>query len=497
MGFIRDLLIAALVGPGMISDAFFVAFKIPNLFRRMFAEGAFSAGFVPIFSSILEKLGKDSAQKFAEESLVFLCIVLGILIALFEIFMPIVMLGLAPGFIADPEKFELTVTLSRITFPYLLFISLVSLYGGVLNSVGRFATGAATPILLNISLIGALLGFRDFLPTTSHALAWGVAVAGVAQLIWMIYATAKAGYVLKLRLPRSSKRIRKLIRRMIPAAFGSGVAQINIAVDILIASLLPAGSISYLFFADRLTQLPLGVIGAATGTVLLPVLSREYELKDYVAASKTFNKAIKIALLFSLPATVALIVASAPIVQVLFERGKFSLDDTYNTASAVWAYAIGIPAYVMIKVLSPGFFARGDTKTPVIIGIFALLINIIFNLLLMGPMLHVGLALATTISAYFNASLLLFVVIRRGYLVPSEEVLRAIPRIIVSSLALMGFIWLAINLLSHLLNGTNIEQISSLGFIVLCSIVFYTFMCHVTGGARFSTIRKILKGNNN
>ena len=198
-----------------------------------------------------------------------------------------------------------------------------------------------------------------------------------------------------------------------------------------------------------------------------------------------------------MPAAVALIVASTPIVQVLFERGKFSLDDTHNTASAVWAYAIGIPAYVMIKVLSPGFFARGDTKTPVIIGIFALLVNIVFNLLLMGPMLHVGLALATTISAYFNASLLLFVVIRRGYLVPSEEVLRAIPRIIVSSLALMGFIWLAINLLSPLLNGTNIEQISSLGFIVLCSIVFYTFMSHVTGGARFNTIREILKGNNN
>ena len=250
LGFVRDILIAAFVGAGTVGDAFFVAFKIPNLFRRLFAEGAFSAGFVPIFANLVEERGASDARRFAEESLAMLALAAGVVVAAFELLMPVLMLGLAPGFVADPEKFDLAVLLTRITFPYLLFISLVSLYAGVLNSTGRFASAAATPILLNLFLIGALVWLRDLLPSPGHALAWGVAAAGIAQLFWIVWAASRAGLILRPVRPRLTPRVVQLVRRMAPAAVGSGVSQINIAVDVILASLLPVGSVSYLFFAS-------------------------------------------------------------------------------------------------------------------------------------------------------------------------------------------------------------------------------------------------------
>jgi len=494
LGFMRDILIAAFVGAGVIGDAFFVAFKIPNLFRRLFAEGAFSAGFIPIFTGLLQKNGPGTAQKFAQEAFSFLFVTLGIIVAIFEIFMPWLMIILAPGFSSDPEKFDLAVTLTRITFPYLLFVSLVSLHAGVLNSIGKFATGAATPILLNVCLIGALLWFRDFLPTAGHSLAWGVAAAGVAQLAWIAFASARAGYRFRFQIPRFGKNVRTLINRMLPAAVGSGVAQINIVVDIMIASFLPVGSISYLFFADRLTQLPLGVIGVATGTVLLPILSREVSQDKIDSALYSFNRAVEVALLIAIPSAVALIVTATPVVRVLFERGAFDLETTQLTAKAVWAYAMGIPAYVLIKVLSPGFFARGDTKTPVRIAILALSTNIILNLLLMGPMLHAGLALATAISAWLNAGLLLIFLTHRGYFVPDKRLVNMLPRSLFSATIMMLGVLFLLNLFDSLLSGTTPERILSLLVVVFVGVIIYSTMAHLTGIIKLGSLVKLMKG---
>jgi putative peptidoglycan lipid II flippase len=493
LGFARDILIAAMIGPGLIGDAFFVAFKIPNLFRRLFAEGAFAAGFVPIFSELAGAQGRDAAREFAAQSLAVLVVVLVVLVALFEIAMPWLMMGLAPGFVGDPEKFDLAVTLTRITFPYLLFISVVSLLGGVLNSLGKFAAAAATPILLNLALIGALIGLADIAPTAGHALAWGVAGAGVLQLVWLWVATARAGMALGLRRPKMTVKLRELARLMLPAVVGSGVAQINIAVDIIIASLLATGSISYLFFADRLTQLPLGVIGVAVGTALLPLLSRQLAAGDCDGAANSLNRAVETALVLALPAAAALMIVAEPVVRVLFERGAFDAVATNATALAVVAYASGVPAYVMVKVLSPGFFARKDTKTPVRIAIVALVVNIVLNLALMGPMGHVGLALATAIAAWLNAGLLAWMLVRRGHWLADDRLRQRLPQGVLATGGLAVGLWLAVRWLAEPLAGSGVERIGTLAAVVAGGLVFYAALAHMLGVIKFGEIRALAR----
>ena len=291
LGFVRDMLVAALLGAGPVADAFFVAFKFPNLFRRLFAEGAFAAAFVPLFAGKLESDGRDKAVAFAENALGILLISLAVFVAAIELAMPWVMHLIAPGFLDDPEKFSLTVLLTRITFPYLLFISLVSLVAGVLNSMGRFAAAAATPILLNLCLIGAILLLTPLLQSAGHALAWGVCIAGAVQFVWLYGALAREGVWLRLHRARITDDIRTLFRRALPVAVGAGIYQINLVIDTVIASLLPSGSISYLFYADRITQLPLGVVGVAVGTALLPLLSVTSTFQVYVpSAMPVFTK---------------------------------------------------------------------------------------------------------------------------------------------------------------------------------------------------------------
>ena len=359
LGFVRDILIAAIVGATGVGDAFFVAFKLPNLFRRLFAEGAFASAFVPIFAGKLEADGEAPARKFAEESLAVLFVLLALVTALAEIAMPWLMRGLAPGFLDEPEKFDLTVWLTRITFPYLLFISLVSLLAGVLNSVGKFAAAAATPVLLNLSLIGFLLAAAPVLPSPAHALAWGVFAAGAVQLVWLYWAAARAGFALRLNWPKLTGDVRLLFRRIVPVAVGAGVYQINLVIDMIIASLLPSGSISYLFFADRVTQLPLGVIGVAVGTALLPMLSRQLRAGEDAAAMHSQNRALEFSLLLTIPAAIALAIIAGPVIAALVQRGAFTAEQASATAAALAVYAWGLPAYVLVKALAPGFFARG------------------------------------------------------------------------------------------------------------------------------------------
>jgi len=438
MGFARDILTAALLGAGPVADAFFVAQRLPNLFRSLFAEGAFSAAFVPLFAGAIAADGKPAARRFAEDALAVLLTALLAFVLLGEIFMPVVMRIIAPGFVDDPPKFALAVVLARITFPYLLFIALVALQGGILNSVDRFAAAAATPILLNLSLIAALLLMNRFDWRDGRALAWAVTGAGLAQFLWLMASCARAGLALRLPWPRLTPGVRRTLAIMGPGAIGAGVTQVNLLISTALASLLPGGSVSYLYYADRLNQLPLGVVGIAVGTAILPPLSRQLRLGDLAGAVATQNRGLELALLLTLPAAVALAVLASPIFAVLFQRGAFTPADTAATAAALAAYAAGLPAFVLVKVLAPAFFARHDTATPVKIAIAAMAVNLVLTLVLMRVLAHVGIALATTCAGWVNALSLLVLLVRRGHFRLDRRARRSLPRVVVAAAGMGG-----------------------------------------------------------
>jgi putative peptidoglycan lipid II flippase len=436
-GFARDMVIAAIMGAGPVADAFFIAFKLPNFFRRLFAEGAFNQAFIPLFAGALHEGGKEAALRFAREAQAALLVVLLPLTALMIVFMPYVVAALAPGIYGEPATYDLAVTLSRIAFPYLLFISLVSLQAGVLNSLDRFGHAAAAPILLNLTLIAAALGLTAYMPTAGHALAWGVFIAGVLQYLWLAIACSRAGMGLSPLLPRFSPRVRNLLLLAMPAALGSGLQQINSMLDVVWASFLPTGSIAYLYYADRINQLPLGVVGVAIGTALLPLLSRQIRADNHDAALANQNRAIEFALLLSLPATAGIIALHEPIIRILFERGAFDAAATVATSNALAAFAIGLPAFVLIKVLIPGFSARHDTKTPLYIVAGSIAANVALNLALIGPLQHVGIALASSISGWLNVAAMGFILHRRGHLKFDGQLRSRVPRLLLAAV-IMG-----------------------------------------------------------
>jgi putative peptidoglycan lipid II flippase len=415
LGFARDILIAAALGTGGVADAFFVAFRFPNLFRRLFGEGAFNAAFVPMYARKLEGDGPDEARRFAVTAMGGLAFVLVVLSAIAILAMPWLMVVLAPGFSSDPAKYDLSVSLTQIAFPYLFCMSLVALMSGVLNSHHRYWAAAAAPILLNIVLIGAILaaiylGYAGE-PGAGYVLAIGVAIAGIAQLAMLWFAVARAGISLRIGLPRWNDDMRQLVKLGIPGLIAGGITQINIVVGTVIAS-LQAGAVSYLYYADRLYQLPLGIVGIAIGVVLLPELARKLRAGEREAVIDTQNRSLEFALALTLPAAVGLAVAAEPIISVLFERGAFTAADTPATAMALLAFSLGLPAFVMIKVFQPAFFAREDTATPMRFAAVNLVVNVIGSLTLFyafksaGLMPHVGIALATSFAAWINALML-------------------------------------------------------------------------------------------
>ncbi|WP_417793518.1 murein biosynthesis integral membrane protein MurJ [Terasakiella pusilla] len=493
LGFARDILVAAILGAGPVADAFFIAFKFPNVFRRLFAEGAFNAAFVPLFAGKYEGDGPESAKAFAEKAFAFLFwILLGLLIVM-ELAMPWAMQLFAPGFMDEPEKFDLAVELTRITFPYLLFISLVSLMAGVLNSLNKFAAAAATPVLLNICLIGAILGLTPHLPSPGHALAWGVFGAGIVQFIWLFWHCAKHNMTLKLRIMRWDTDVKLMVKRIIPGALGAGIYQVNLLVDMMIATLLPTGSISYLFYADRINQLPLGVVGVAVGTALLPMLSRQLRSGDEDGAMNSLNRALEFSLFLTLPAAVAYMVIADPIVSILFERKEFTASDSQATAAALFVYAFGLPAYVLNKALTPGFFARGDTKTPMIIAGVCMVVNIVFNLILMGPFLHVGLAMATVISAWTNTVLLAVVLGKRGYFKIDARLKSRFWRILLCCVVMGGLLYGMTLVSADYIAGSLIERILTLSAFIAVGLVSYFVCGHITGAARLSEVKRLVK----
>mgnify|MGYP003110177416 CR=1 FL=1 len=438
LGLIRDMLMAAFLGAGPVADAFFVAFKLPNFFRRLFAEGAFNAAFIPYFSRLYSESGLRQAVRNAEQIFAVLLCSLLVLVSVVEGGLPWFLYLIAPGFSETPERFQLALDLTRLTFPYILFISLAAFYTGMLNALGRFAAGAATPVLLNIFMIGAtLIGAAGFFPT-GYSLAWSILLAGIAQWVWLIIAARHAGLKLTFKKPGLSPAVRHVLKAMVPGALGAGVMQINLLVDTILASFLPVGAISYLFYADRFNQLPLGMIGIAMSTALLPLLSQHLQKNRLQEAQWVQNRAIEYALILTLPAALALMALAPLLFSVLFERKAFGVEQVQETSAVLAAFSTGLPAYVGVKIFSTSFFARYDTKTPVKIAVISMMANIAMNLIFMPLLAHVGIALATSLSSWINLLGLVFVLKRQKLLSADERLRRKIPRILVASCLMFG-----------------------------------------------------------
>ena len=494
LGFLRDILIASVLGAGAVADCFFVAFRFPNLFRRLFAEGAFAAAFVPLFSGELEKSGRVAAKVFADSAFSVLFLALIVFVAAMELAMPWAMWVLAPGFDAIEGKMALATELSRIAFPYLLFISLVSLQSGVLNSIHRFAAAAAAPVLLNLTLIAAMLGFAEIQETAGHVLSWGVFAAGILQFAWLAYHCQREGLPVTLCRPRLTPEIKLLGKRILPVIFGASLYQINLLIGTILATLVSDGAVSFLYYADRLTQLPLGVVGVAVGTALLPTLSRQLAAGENDAAMTSQNRGLEFALLLTLPAAVALFVIAEPVITVLFERGAFSAADSQATAWALMAYATGLPAYVLIRVLTPGFFAREDTSTPVKIAAAGIVINIALNLILMRVWGHVGIAIAASISAWINALALGVVLRRRDHLTLDNRLAKRWPRIIAASLVMGSALYGAEVVLTAWLSGDEMVRVLALAGMIIGGLAVFGLAAQIFGAAHLRDLKGLLRG---
>ncbi|MEM8552584.1 MAG: murein biosynthesis integral membrane protein MurJ, partial [Pseudomonadota bacterium] len=443
LGFVRDIFLAAILGAGPVADAFFVAFKLPNLFRRLFAEGAFNSAFVPLFARVRAEEGEAGGTAFASSVLSWLLLIMAVFMAAVQIFAPVLVFVLAPGF-AAAENGELAELYTRICFPYLAAMSLVAFLSGVLNTLDRFAAAAFAPVLLNVVLIGALAAsaFLGLAPETAGlVLSLGVFCAGLLQAVMLFVAVRAAGVKLTLPRPRRSKRLGRLVRLGIPGVAAGGITQINIVVGTVIASFWP-GAVSHLYYADRLYQLPLGMVGIAIGVALLPDLSRRLRAGDEGGALWTQNRALEFALMLTLPAAAALIVVPLEIVVTLFERGAFDRQDAAMTAAALAAYGFGLPAFVLIKVFSPAFFAREDTATPMLFAGISMVVNVVGSIIgamVLGPdgLAHVGIAAATSLAGWVNAGLLMATLIKRGAFRPDRLLYDRAVGFTIASLGLM------------------------------------------------------------
>ena len=438
LGFIRDVFIANFLGAGFLTDCFVAAFRLPNLFRRIFAEGALSAAFIPIYTGKLSE-DKEKSTVFAQEVFSVLIVALIVLTVVAEIFMPYIVKAIAVGF--DAEKVRITTQIARITFPYLIFISLVALFGGILNSLHKFAAFAAAPIILNLCLIASFFVFGEITPTYAHSLALGAFVAGILQFAWVYFYARRSGICITPKMPKITNDIRKLFSRMFPVIIGGSVAQLNLVIDTILASTF-AGGVSYLHFAERLFQLPIGVIGVAIGTAILPMLSRHVGNGDKEKYTATQNKALELGLFFALPAMVGLMLLAEPIITVLFEHGKFTAVETMKAFPALIAYSTGLPAIILVKIFLPSFFANHDTKTPVKIGVFCLVLNVVLNLILMQFYAHVGLAIATAITSWINAILMGMALKKRGLLSVHTTTFRRIAKFVFATIVMSVAVWL-------------------------------------------------------
>ena len=473
LGFVRDLAIARVFGAGLFTDAFFVAFKIPNLLRRLFAEGAFSQAFVPILSEFKERRGEHETRLLVDHvagtlaAALFVVTAAGILVA------PVIIYLTAPGFAATPEKFELTVDLLRITFPYIFFISLTAAAGGVLNTYSRFWVPAFTPVLLNLSFIAFALCLAPYFHPPVMALAWAVLAGGIAQLAFQLPFLARLGLLPRPRLGLKDEGVLRVMRQMGPAVFGVSVGQVSLILSMIFASFLTTGSVSWLYYADRLMEFPLGLLGAALGTILLPSLSKHFAARSLDEYSRLLDWGLRLTLLLAAPAAAALALLAVPLVTTLFHYGAFTASDVMATRSAVVAYSAGIVGLVMVKVLAPGFYARQDIATPVRIGIVALVATQLMNLVLIFPLQHAGLALAITLGACFNAALLLRGLLTRGIYKPQPGWPVFLFKLGIAVYVMSAVLWLASGPAADWLVAGAAARALRIGGIVVLGVVTY------------------------
>lgn len=494
-GFIRDILIAQYLGVSMLSDAFFAAFRLPNFFRRVFAEGAFNSAFVPIF---IEKLHdkNDSRDEllFARNVFSFLFYILLIFTIIFQIFMPFFMKILFPGFLSDPEKFSTLVDLSHITIFYLIFISLVSLLSGILNSLNKFAVPASAPIILNSTLIAAIFIFGNITPTYAHALSWGVFLAGILQFLWLFIFTWKAKFLLYPQFPHLTHDVKKFFKKLLPGIIGANVMQINLLVDSIFASMI-AGAVSYLYYADRINQLPLAMIGIAIGIALLPALSRKIKAAEYNDAIRLQNVALEVGLILVIPATLALTCLSYPIISTLFERGKFTSDQSFFVAKALMLYSFGLPSYVLVKVMEPAFFARGNTKTPMNIAFICLFSNALLNsIFYMLNYSYIGIVLSSIISSYLNLTLLITTLIKKEHFAFEAKFMKKLIFIMIPSILMALAL---ITLREIFANSEYFGKIVELIIMISSGLIIYFISSYFSGSLNILLRSNILKRKKN
>jgi len=473
LGFVRDLLIARAFGAGLATDAFFVAFRIPNLLRRLFAEGAFSQAFVPVLGEYKARQSAEDTRTLLDSVATMLFLALVVAAALGVAGAPLIVHISAPGFADEPEKFALTVELLRITFPYILFISLVALAAGVLNSWSRFAVPALTPALLNVSFIVAALFFAEHFDPPVLALAWAVFAGGVLQLAFQLPFLARLGVLPRWRLRLRHPGVTRILKLMAPAVFGVSVAQISLLINTIFASFLVSGSVSWLYYADRLMEFPAGVLGVALGTILLPSLSKAYAQTDAEATARLLDWGLRMCLLFAIPAAVALAVIALPLIATLFHYGRFGAEDAWMTRQALIAYSVGLVGLILVKILAPGFYARQNIATPVRIAVLTLLATQAMNLAFIVPLKHAGLALAIGLGACLNAALLFRMLRKQGIYRAQPGWPRFFARVL-GSVALMALaLHFAMGPAQWWLAATGLQKAPALTGLVLLGVTVY------------------------
>ena len=494
LGFVRDIFIAKFLGSTVTSDAFFVAFRLPSFFRRVLAEGAYSAALIPVFSGVVIDSRDDcEAADFVENTMSLLLFVTVILTFIFYFGMPYIIQVLAPGFSTNKEAFDLAVHFGKIIFPYLIFISLVAHFTSIINVHGKFAAGAFAPAILNISFILSLFLLTPQLSSAGHALSYGVLIGGLFQFIFMYQAILKF-YRPRIRIPQLNKKLKKFFRLFFPGVIGSGVIQLNIIIGTIIASFLPVGAISHIYYADRLNQLPLAIFGIAMGIVLLPGLSKAIKNDNKKEINDTQNRSLEFALLISLPSAVGLYILSTPIIHILFERGAFLAEDTLYTAQVLSIFSLGLPAYILIKILVTCFFAREDTKTPLYVAVVSVIINVVLSLLLISTMREMGIALATAISAWVNAFLLFIILQSKKNLILDAIFLKNSFKIIISVLVMLSACYVLNEIVFADLSNSDFSiKLGGLLLIIICCKIIYLTMIFMLKVLSFEDLKRYIR----
>lgn len=473
LGFVRDFVVARAFGAGVETDAFFVAFRLPNLLRRMFAEGAFSQAFVPILAEYKNKRGEAETHRLVNHVASALGLVVLIVSIIGAICAPFIIYATAPGFSADANKFELTVQLTRITFPYIFFMSLVALAGGVLNTWSRFAIPAFTPVLLNLSFIGMALFAAPYFDPPVMALGWAVFIGGLAQLVLQLKPLAQIGMLPRFSLDFSDPGVRRILKLMAPAILGVSVSQISLLINTVFASFLPSGSVSWLYYADRLMEFPAGMLGVALGTILLPSLSKMHADKNPTEFSALLDWGLRLTLMLTLPAALGLALLAVPLITTLFYHGAFTAADVFQTRTALVAYSAGLAGLILVKVLAPAFYARQDVRTPVKFGLITLAVTQLMNLVFIGPLQHAGLALSIGLASCINAGMLYHGLRKRGIYMPQPGWAKFAARLGVALVVLGLAVWFAVGADSVWLQYPGTERTIRLLVLVIGGILVY------------------------